>query len=217
MKGHALNAWDFPENIAGKDPDKTLTAELAQQWELGQLNSRKWHNTYYNPTTNQWQVRLNIGGTQVLLATFSGEHRGLNACRFADMAITYFWKYRRRSVTPEPTDADLNFGVWSAQKDLSFALPFKDVLVSWEKHFRDLGVREAGASEAEAVSVNKFSLIANGIRNQKQFGKVYKQIRYFTQRVRADEKYKSSWPAIRILEQTAEDLYKQLGSVYHNL
>jgi hypothetical protein len=75
-----------------------------------------------------WQVKMYLGGEQRIIGeTFDC----LRAVRFADMALLYFAKYRKRRARPT-VDSDLNFGVASATRDTDAVPQAKQILVSLE-------------------------------------------------------------------------------------
>lgn len=71
-------------------------------------------NVYIMPDQRTWAVRLYLNGEQ---RRIGATECGVTACRFADMALMHFWKYRIRGAS-EPLDTHLNFGVAQAKKDL---------------------------------------------------------------------------------------------------
>jgi hypothetical protein len=75
-----------------------------------------------------WQVKLYVGGEQRIVGeTFDC----LRAVRFADMALVFFAKYRKRRARPM-LDSDLNFSVATANRDLSSVPKAAQILVSLE-------------------------------------------------------------------------------------
>lgn len=79
--------------------------------------------TFVNPFL--YYVRLGMGGRQWEL----GRTRDRQAAvRFADMAILYFWKYRKRRLRLAPSDADVNLSVEQAKIDLDANLPARTML-----------------------------------------------------------------------------------------
>lgn len=53
-----------------------------------------------------WVVRITICGQQFTIGRFY-DRLPLNAVRYADLAIAYFWKYRATDRPPEPSDFTL--------------------------------------------------------------------------------------------------------------
>jgi hypothetical protein len=77
---------------------------------------------------NIFQVKMFIGGQQrVLGESFTAQH----AVRFADMALVYFSKYRRRSRAI--ADDDVNFTLETAKHDLLVMTDAKAILVEMEE------------------------------------------------------------------------------------
>lgn len=61
------------------------------------------------------KVRMSIGKR---LVNFGNASSLENAARFADMAVLYFWKHRKRSQD-SPKDSDFNFSYREAANDLN--------------------------------------------------------------------------------------------------
>jgi hypothetical protein len=99
---HHLSRIDFPIDNEHRDRYKAI------------LNSGV-NDNFRNTVTRgkAFGVRLYLGGKKRIVG-ICGNH--IIACRFADMALRRFWVYRVRSAAP-PVDADLNFGIASAEWD----------------------------------------------------------------------------------------------------
>lgn len=88
------------------------------------------------PDQTTWSVRLYIGGEQRRIgATTNGCH----ACRFADLALLTFWKYRIRGAS-EPLDAHMNFSVAQAKLDMVAEEEANFLLAKIEGHLIKRGV-----------------------------------------------------------------------------
>jgi hypothetical protein len=70
-----------------------------------------------------------LGGSQRLLATTKS---GVNAARFADMAIVHFHPYRKRRIRPL-LDTDLNFSLAQAELDAIDVPEAKKLLCDLER------------------------------------------------------------------------------------
>jgi hypothetical protein len=102
------------------------------QWKARCLSGQGWKNCYL-AFGNTWQVKLFLGREQRLLGQ---SHNGVTAARFADMAIVHFLQYRKRKLRPL-TDADLNFSVAQANKDLAEMPTACNLLISFEQALLD--------------------------------------------------------------------------------
>lgn len=98
-------------NFEGKqftDPEGYFAAAskpLLQSWKFKNCNMNG---------SRRAEVRLYLGKKQRILITTAWANI-INALRFADCAVLYFWKYRKTLRLPE--DSDFNFSLATAQKD----------------------------------------------------------------------------------------------------
>lgn len=107
--------------------DWPLEQTLDSVWRSRCQSGQSFKNCYVG-FGSLWQVKLFLGREQRVLGY---SRNGVRACRFADMAITYFLPYRKRKLRPL-TDADLNFSVAQANQDLEEIPLAKALLVKLE-------------------------------------------------------------------------------------
>jgi len=101
---------------------------------------------YRSGMCGDYAVKIGLGSAQWEL----GLHRDrTSAVRLADMAIVYFWKYRRTRKLP-PVDSDLNFSVEQANRDLADYPQATAILDKWAEYFLKEGViRPIGGTHPE--------------------------------------------------------------------
>lgn len=112
--------------------------ERFQELDREYIRGHGWEfrNVNIMPDQQTWAVRLYLGGEQRRLGVTTC---GITACRFADMALMHFWKYRIRGAS-EPLDTHLNFGVAQAKKDLEELSEHAFLLSKIENHLVISGV-----------------------------------------------------------------------------
>lgn len=107
------------------------------------------HHVVQLPDFKSWAVRLYLGGAQRTLGYVRKDP--INALRFADMAMFYFWKYRVRGAA-EPTNQFLNFSVERAQQDLDNEPYAVNLLKRIEKYLLDLGALKDSATRQKELN-----------------------------------------------------------------
>jgi len=103
------------------------------------LNS--YRHIYLTPDHKAWAARLFFEGRMRTLAVCK-HGRESDLARFADLCVIRFWKYRTRSLIP--SDADTNYGVERATKDLEVLTiqnhPVIELLNRLEAHLVDVNI-----------------------------------------------------------------------------
>lgn len=100
--------------------------------EREDFRSRTMLNVSLYPNSRTWRVRLFLAGKRVIVGTTQD---GPSAARYADAARLFFWPYRTRSAHP-PTEADMNYSIEQAERDIAHVPGLREILQSIVKHLQ---------------------------------------------------------------------------------
>jgi hypothetical protein len=150
MSNENLNAWLKINRVELIDfPDRSGECEVLVQKFLTANPPVALKNCYL-ATGFRFQVKIYFGGAQHAIGSTSRRF-AYKALRFADMAILYFWKYRK--TKRKPIDDDFNYSLASAESDCTNIPQAVSMLSGFEQGLDARGLLPAISDKRELLDL----------------------------------------------------------------